>query len=172
MTLDEFNHTIIAVNPGLRSLVEAGETFHVLSMREQKRSVQSKRLFQASVRVSPVVRKFIEKQDDYLSIGLYRCKVYDHFYIKRCNHCQQYGHYKANCKAPTPVCGHCTGSHESESCTKKKAPDFTPSCINCKKSKNDSSMHSHSAIDRSCPTYQNEQQRLKKSIPYYNSSKN
>ena len=52
-------------------------------------------LFQANVRVSNNIRKFIENNDDRVYVGFgERCKVYDHFHVKRCNNCQKYGHFK------------------------------------------------------------------------------
>ena len=97
------------------------------------------------------MRKFIENRNDYLSAGLYRCKVYDHFYVKRCNKCQEFGHYRAQCKSSHSVCANCCGDHESINCEEKSKESFIPSCKNCEKSKNHSTQHDHLATDRTCP---------------------
>ena len=136
-------------------------------MKQQRNSSGVNKLYQASVRVSNSIRKFIENRDNYLSIGLYRCKVYDHFYVKRCNRCQKYGHYKAQCQASKPVCAQCSGNHDTTECPEMSKPSFQPVCVNCFNSNENSQQHTHSAADRTCPTYQLEQNKLKKSISYY-----
>ena len=170
MSLADLNDQIMQLYPEIKSLCDAGEVFSVLSVRKQRNFSNENQFFQASVRVSNSIRKLIENRGDYLSIGLYRCKVYDHFYVKRCNQCQHFGHYQAQCKASQPVCAHCTGNHETSGCKVKEQSSFQPSCINCKRSKlsNNDQQYTHCATDRICPTYQNEQNKLKKSISYYN----
>ena len=167
MTAESLSETIRRLYPEIKSLADAGETFSIMSIRKQKNSTDATPLYQASVRVSNSMRKFIENRDDYLSVGLYRCKVYDHFYVKRCNKCQEFGHYRAQCKSSHSVCANCCGDHESINCEEKSKESFIPSCKNCKKSKNHSTQHDHLATDRTCPSYQGEQFKLKKSISYY-----
>ena len=167
ITPDKLNDKVMKLYPEIKSLVDSGETFSVLSVRKQRNHTDDNNFHQASIRVSNCIRKLIENRDDYLSIGLYRCKVYDHFYVKRCNNCQKFGHYKAQCKAAKPVCAECSGNHETLVCQEKSKPKFVPSCVNCKSSKKDSQQHTHSATDRSCPAYQAEQNKLKESISYY-----
>ena len=164
---DDLYETIMKLYPDIKSLINSGETFSVLSVRKQRNHQTEKPLFQASVRVSNAIRKLIENRDNFLSIGLYRCKVYDHFYIKRCNKCQKFGHYSAQCKASNHVCAYCTEDHETNSCTNKATNSFQPSCANCKHSKRTDEQFTHSATDRSCPAYVSEQHKLKQSISYY-----
>ena len=167
ITADLLKGQIMKLYPEIQSLVESGETFTVLSVRKQRNYSDENKLHQATIRVSNCIRKFIENRDDYLSIGLYRCKIYDHFYVKRCNKCQKFGHYKAECISPVSVCSECSGNHDSLQCPEKSKVSFHPSCVNCKKSKDNSEQHTHSAADRSCPAYQSEQNKLKNSISYY-----
>ena len=164
---DTLRDQILKVYQEVKDLVDAGETFNVLSVKQQRNSSGVNKLYQASVRVSNSIRKFIENRDNYLSIGLYRCKVYDHFYVKRCNRCQKYGHYKAQCQASKPVCAQCSGNHDTTECPEMSKPSFQPVCVNCFNSNENSQQHTHSAADRTCPTYQLEQNKLKKSISYY-----
>ena len=167
ITADLLKGQIMKLYPEIQSLVESGETFTVLSVRKQRNYSDENKLHQATIRVSNCIRKFIENRDDYLSIGLYRCKIYDHFYVKRGNKCQKFGHYKAECISPESVCSECSGNHDSLQCPEKSKVSFHPSCVNCKKSKDNSEQHTHSAADRSCPAYQSEQNKLKNSISYY-----
>ena len=171
ITPDRLNDQVMKLYPEIKSLVDSGETFQVLTVRKQRNYTNENQFHQASIRVSNPIRKLIENRDNYLSIGLYRCKVYDHFYVKRCNKCQGFWHYKAQCKSPVPVCAECSGNHDTLECQQKTEPHFSPSCSNCKDSKNNSQQHTHSASDRSCPAYQAEQNKLKHSISYY-SAKN
>lgn len=164
---DTLRDQILTVYQEVKDLVDAGETFTVLSVKQQRNYSGANKLYQASIRVSNSIRKFIENRDNYLSIGLYRCKVYDHFYIKRCNRCQKYGHYKAQCRATKPVCAQCSGNHDTTDCPEMSKPSFQPVCVNCFNAKENSQQHTHSAADRTCPTYQSEQNKLKKSISYY-----
>ena len=166
---ESLSASIMKLYPEIKSLTDSGETFSVISVRKQRNHSIDNPLFQASVRVSNSIRKLIENRDNYLSIGLYRCKVYDHFYVKRCNKCQLFGHYIAHCKASHPVCALCSDEHETNSCPNKGSSSFKPSCVNCKKSKRTDEQYTHSATDRTCPTYVSEQHKLKKSISYYTS---
>ena len=167
ITPEKLKDQIMMLYPEIKSLVDSGESFDVLTVRKQRNHTDENKFHQASIRVSNCIRKLIENRDDYLSVGLYRCKVYDHFYIKRCNKCQQFGHYKAQCASSKPVCAECSGNHDTLDCDKKSEPTFQPSCVNCKSSKKDTQQHTHSASDRSCPAYQAEQNKLKDSISYY-----
>ena len=83
-------------------------------------------MFYAIIRVSCNIRKFIESIDNRLYIGQFSsCKVYDHFPVKRCNKCQKFGHFHANCNA-NHTCVHCAGEHPSDQCNAKAASDFIP----------------------------------------------
>ena len=69
-------------------------------------------------------KKFIESIDKRLYyIGQFSsCKVYDHFPVKRCNKCQKFGRFHANCNA-NHTCVHCAGEHPSDQCTAKAASE-------------------------------------------------
>ena len=147
-------------------LADQGSVFDVLYVRPQR---QGKR-FQACIRVSNEIRKFIQHLGDRLYIGMYSCNVYDHFYVKRCNNCQKYHHYQDKCKAERPNCAKCAGEHRTADCTRCQSANFVPTCINCKHEKT-SFTHTHEATSLECPTYKAAQDKLKKSISFY-SSKN
>ena len=166
-TKDELIPLFMKGNPDISKLVhEKSEEFIVLTCKPQQRDNLKQ---QATVRVSNNIRKIIEIQGNRLYVGSSSCKVYDHFYVKRCNHCQKYNHYQSECKANHPTCGHCSETHESDSCPHKNLHDFYPCCPNCSKSdKHNNTMHTHSAFDRTCPSYQAEQNKLRKMTSYHN----
>lgn len=47
-----------------------------------------------------------------------------------CYNCQKYGHIAKQCKSTSPVCGFCSGQHDTRECSKDKEKD-TPCCVNC-----------------------------------------
>ena len=161
---DELIPLFMKGNPDISNLVHKKEEFIVLTCKPQQRDSEKQ---QATVRVSNNIRKIIELQGNRLYVGASSCKVYDHFYVKRCNHCQKYNHYRSECKARQPTCGHCSDNHESDSCPHKHLQDFFPCCPNCKSGK-DNTKHTHSAFDRTCPSYQAEQNKLRKMTSYHN----
>lgn len=130
--------------------------FKVLFIRPQHKTPS---LFQATVRVSNEVRAAIERAGDKLHIGLKRCLVYDHFHIRRCNHCQLYNHYKDKCNN-TAVCGKCAGPHETQTCTSDQKK-----CVNC--SNNKFLDTNHEASDPTCQSYKNAQKKLEQTIGFY-----
>ena len=48
--------------------------------------------------------------------------------VRRCFHCQQYGHVAKMCAATTAKCGWCASDHDTRSCTSHEPP----SCCHCK----------------------------------------
>ena len=111
----------------------------------------------------------IELNGNRLYIGLYSCQVYDYFYVKRCNTCQKFGHYSNKCESSSYICGYCTQDHETSSCPNHKLDNFVPTCINCKLSTDNTMKHSHESFSLTCPSYKLEQDKLRKSMLYYNS---
>ena len=120
--------------------------------------------FKAIIRVSNLVRSILSKQCDRIYVGSQPvCKVYDSFYILRCFKCQQFGHHSRDCKNDSK-CGHCSDHHETRSCTVKANP-LSASCANCIEAKNPDSKHP--ANDLKCPQLIGYQEKLRKSIPFY-----
>ena len=92
-------------------------------------------------------------------------RVYDRFFVKHCNKCQEFGHYKENC-TKADVCGYCSGDHPSEECKHKDSTDLTVlKCANCKA--NNMECSGHSTFWSKCPSYIIAQKRLKSTVPYY-----
>ena len=162
----ELAELILHAHPDISQLVSDGETFSVLNVKpHQKDSMK----FQATIRVSSKIRQLIEDHGDRIYIGSFSCKVFDRFFVKRCNKCQKFNHYMADCKENNPTCAYCSEHHETNACPHANKPSISPCCINCKRSKQDSEKHCHAANDRTCPTYTAEQNKLKKSIIFYQS---
>ena len=148
----------------IASLVDGGSVFDVLYVRPQRHGNR----FQACIRVSNEIRKFIEHLGNRLYIGMYSCNVYDHFYVKRCNNCQKYHHYLEKCKAPKPTCAKCAENHKTTDCTNCNANNFVPTCMNCKNERSSHS-HTHEATALDCPIYKAAKDKLRLSIKFYNS---
>ena len=164
---EELKKLILLAHPDIKSLIDTGtETLKVLKVKKQLKSEDK---FQASVRVSNSIRSIIAGQNDRLYIGPYSCRVFDHFFVKRCNNCQKFGHFKDQCKARSPVCGHCSGNHSTNSCEFVKKEGFHPCCNNCKASTFDSDKYTHTTSSHACPSYVAEQNKLRKSMSYYDS---
>ena len=149
-------------NPTIETLIASGEEFNVLFVK----SVSSG--YTAVARVSPKIRGAIRSERNRVFLGVTCCRVYDRFHIKRCNKCQEYGHFKDAC-TNRPCCAYCTEEHESEECPHKEENHATHSCINCKRAGYDD-FKGHTAFYYKCPAYIAAQNRLKSSIPYYESS--
>ena len=153
-------------NPFLDGLITDGETFNVIFMKPPNGVYNN---FQIVARVSPKIRDAISAHWNRLFIGATSVRVYDRFYVKRCNKCNKFGHYKDNC-TETSSCGICgVQGHESETCN-HKTDTSRFSCINCKR---ENLTHTgHNATSRKCPAYLIAQKKVKGNIPYYQGIKN
>ena len=155
-------------NSYIDDLIKQGHTLKILFMKPPSDGYHN---YQVVARVSPIIRDAITTQRNKIYIGLQSCKVYDRFYVKRCNKCNCFGHYKAQCQNVSS-CGYCASvDHESKDCPLKNSSDFTKFlCVNCKKA--GLSHVGHSAFWHNCPTYKSEQKKMQSTIPYYDGLKN
>ena len=148
-------------NPAISDLITAGEEFTVLFTKDGRNSDKCT----AVARVSSKIRNFIKNSRNRVFIGISSCRVFDRFFVKRCNNCQEFGHYKDSCTNPVK-CGHCGENHQSDTCTLKDSPDLSLlSCCNCKSLGLDHK--GHSTFWNKCPAYNIAQKKLQSSIPYY-----
>ena len=111
--------------------------------------------FQAYASVSPTLREGLKIHNNKVTLGLTSCKVYDQHHVKRCNTCQNFGHFSRDCTSASPVCAKCAGNHATNdfhSALKK--------CVNC--AKKGSASVNHHAYDSNCPTYREEVRRKQK----------
>ena len=165
VTPQQLTEAVLSYHPEINSYVDSGGVFKVLGNEIRKQNKNE--LFQANVRVSNNIRKFIENNEDRVYVGFgERCKVYDHFHVKRCNNCQKFNHFKDKCeKSNSSTCAHCSGNHASETCQNSTKPGFIPTCFNCKSNNHPDT--NHKASDTSCPMYKEAQNKLRNSIMYY-----
>ena len=134
-------------NPAIDDMITNGEEFTVLFTRDGKTSGKCT----AVARVSSKIRDFIKNNRNHVYIGISSCRVYDRFFVKRCNSCQEFGHYKDNCNNVVK-CGYCGGDHQSDKCELKEDTDVSKqSCCNCEALGLDHK--GHSTFWNKCPAY-------------------
>lgn len=155
-------------NEYISELIKQGNVFNILFVKSPSEGYTN---YQVVVRVSPAIRNAIAARKNRLFLGVTALKVFDRFYVKRCNKCNCFGHYKSDCPNTT-MCGYCMSKdHESNNCPLKaseRSADFN--CSNCHKAGLEHV--GHSALWFNCPSYKTAQKRLQSSIPYYESVKN
>ena len=94
---------------------------------------------------------------DKVTLGLRFCKVFDRYFVKRCNNCQLYGHFAKGCPPSTKEkkCGKCGDNHHIGICEAE-----TPKDINC--IRNGIEDHAHEASSYNCPSYLTQLNEIKK----------
>ena len=108
------------------------------------------------VQVSPEVRAFLKTIGDKLYLGYKACKIYNHFRLTQCYHCQGFGHISTKCPASSEngVCMFCAKKgHRSKDCTKRHEK-ATHCCVNCKTSSDNNNRrnaNTHNASSDLCP---------------------
>lgn len=167
LTKDEIKRGLCNQNEYIGKLVEDdGEDLEVIYTRPPP---AGKSYHQVTVRVSPLIRRYIQGQGDKVFLGSKSCRIEDSFHIKRCNNCQSFGHYAAKCKEGTPpVCGYCGDRHRSDTCLLKDSHRRTHLCCNCRLAGLEEDMEGHNTFDRKCPAYKIQQRKLENSITYLN----
>ena len=124
-------------------------------------------LFKAVIRVSEDIRKRIKTNGNRLFVGETSCPVYDRFFVKRCARCQSFHHFindDGGCKK-AQVCALCTGNHDTRTC---RTDEDQYKCVNCFNSNKDE--FSHATFSPDCACYIEEQEKIRKSINYYNTN--
>ena len=99
------------------------------------------------IKVSGNIRKYIISQNSYLYVDLVRCKVFDNIWVRRCYHCQEYGHNANSChkKEEHAICGFCAKEHTSRDCPNRD----NIKCINCVRA--GKTNVNHYVTDKDCP---------------------
>ena len=162
LTPNEIKEALYRQNENIKALMDAKSH---LSVVFTKPPGENQDYHQIALRVSPEIRKSIKAYGDKVHIRGSFYKVDDRFYIKRCNRCQQFGHYADKCDHESPeVCGYCTEHHKSNECPKRDLHYLEHECVNCKSSELESK--GHSTFWRYCPAYIIQQNKLKGSISY------
>ena len=145
-TAEDIKKMIPQQNVLIKKFAEANsfdEHFKIHSVKPLRNNPER---FQAFASVSETLREGFKKSKDKLIIGVNSCKIYDRIQTKRCNNCQKFGHFIANCPTPNESsCGKCSENHATKDCTVTER-----GCINCKRSNLE--CHSHSAFYHKCPS--------------------
>jgi len=114
-------------NQDIAQLIAQGEEFKVLFIKNDPSSSTCS----AVVRVGCKICDVIKSNRNHIFIGISSCRVFDRFFVKRCNKCQEFGHYQDTCKNPIK-CGYCGQNHASNTCPLKDLKDLTKlKCTNC-----------------------------------------
>ena len=162
---EEFIGKIKQQNPTIKELVEKGSDFSIVFAKEPCEENNQRQKFQVVARVSDDIRRAIKCNDDKIYMDLLALRVVDRFFVKRCNKCQNFGHYEKDCQEDA-CCGYCKGNHLSKDCVDVNDGDFgNYKCVNCERGNKDG--NGHSTHWHKCPSYLDLQKKLKKSIPYY-----
>ena len=142
---EEIKNLILQQNMLIKRFAEANnfdEHFRIHSVKPLKNNPEK---FQVFASVSECLREGFRRAKDKLLMGVNTCKIYDRRQTKRCNNCQKFGHFVANCPTPNEAsCGKCSESHSSNDCTSTER-----GCINCRR--NNLEYNSHSAFYHKCP---------------------
>ena len=112
--------------------------------------------FQVFASISDTLREGFRHNGDKVTLSLKSCKIYDQFHAKRCNTCQQYGHYSKDCVNESS-CAKCGEAHDTRNCA-----SVIKNCINCVKA--DITPHNHYTSDINCPCLKTEQERIKNKL--------
>ena len=164
---EEFIEQIKLQNHNIKHLIEEGHEFSIVYCKNPRETANNEnKHFQIVVRVGVEIRKAIKANKDKIFMNLSAYRVVDRFYVKRCNKCQKFGHYEKDCQNEM-CCGYCCShEHMSKDCKTVQPSDHkSHACINCKDTKRKEK--GHSSMWYKCPAYMEMQNKVKKTIPYY-----
>lgn len=128
-------------SPEITELIENPEDLKLLFTKPSAHGFKT-----AVISTSPLIRNAVMKTG-FIYMHMSRCKVYDRYWVFRCNKCMQYGHKAEKCRQEKPRCGYCAGEHYTKDCTDKN----TLKCCHC--TDNTREEKQHSAFDTSCPSF-------------------
>ena len=152
----DFVESILSKNHFLKDI-----TSKELTVINAKKAIRGE-YFHVIMKCSPRVRKAICLNNDWIYTTYGHHQIYDHYYVKICNFCQEYNHIEKDCKKKTenalPTCGKYNENHKSDQCPydgqKQKLK-----CHNCSKRKLNND-YNHVVYDRKCPAYAEQVRRL------------
>ena len=146
-TKDEILEMLDIQNGFIHTLCESSDIKQHIEIHSIRPLKNKANIFQAFVSVSTILRDAISYRGNKVTLGLQSCKVYDRYHVKRCNKCQQFGHYMDQCPSPdVTVCGKCSSHHH---CT-NDCDSNQIECINCVRN-GQTSNTDHPTSSRHCP---------------------
>ena len=162
LSKEELAQCIYRQNGSIAALMDKGSHLSVVYVR----SPPARKVFYTVVlRVSPDIRTLIKKMKNKIHLGVSVHNIVDRFHVRRCNRCQELGHYEDKCDPNNHVvCGFCAKDHKSDVCPDKNAHHSHHKCINCSGEGIDAS--GHSAFWPKCPAYVTAQKKMMKTIAY------
>ena len=116
-TDEEFLEKIKKQNPKIKQLMDTGSDFSIVYKRDPNNSNTGNKFYQVVARVSDEIRNAIRENNNKIYIELDAYRVVDRFYIKRCNRCQNFGHYEKDCMNDL-CCAYCSQTHNHQNVTK------------------------------------------------------
>lgn len=118
-----------------------------------KRANRNKNLYNAVFIASPSVWTAVIRANK-VNLDHLRIHAEEYVPVLQCYKCLQYGHTRARCTAPNPICSHCADPHhEFKTCPKRK-DESEVRCHNCAqhaKESNSTTLVNHSATSLQCP---------------------
>ena len=162
LSKEELAQCIYRQNGSIAALMDKGSHLSVVYVR----SPPARKVFYTVVlRVSPDIRTLIKKMKNKIHMGVSVHSIVDRFHVRRCNRCQELGHYEDKCDPNNHVvCGFCAKDHKSDDCPDKNAHHSHHKCINC--SGEGLNASGHSAFWPKCPAYVAAQKKMMKTIAY------
>ena len=113
---DEILEMLPIQNDFIKMFSVANNIQEHLSIYDVRPCKNNKEIYQVIATVSPVFRPGLQYHNDRLTLGLATCRIYDQYHIKRCNSCQNFGHYAKECPTPdSPICSRCSEEHSTTS---------------------------------------------------------
>ena len=161
ITKDELLRAIQKQNRDHEQVEVTQENFNILFIKQVKGFNNRPDSYQAVVRVTDEIRDSLKAAGDRVFINLQSCPVSKRLFVRRCNKCQEFRHFHKECKSEFSICGKCGDHHDTRQCLSP-----TTKCINC--SNHGLNDINHETSWSKCPCYKKEQDRLEKTIPYYN----
>ena len=161
MTPEDIEESIYSQNKSIAQRIDNGSELKVVFVRKPP---HGKKFYNVVVRVSPDIRVLLKNRRNKIHIGVSVHRIVDRFHVRRCNRCQDLGHYADKCDSEHVVCGFCAKEHKSDDCPDKHKDHRHHKCINCSGAGIDAS--GHPAFWTKCPTYVAAQEKMKKTISY------
>ena len=156
-TKEEVINQLVTQNQFVKQFSTVNEIAEHIAIHDIKPTRAKPSVFQAFASVSEALRKGFAQYRDKIQIGLTVCKVYDRFHVKRCNNCQELGHFYKECPRPTVLCcAKCGLGHSTNNCHTAERK-----CVNCEKAGVEDA--NHATFDPKCPTLLKLVEKKKKS---------
>ncbi len=168
LSKEDFIGRVKRQNPEIKELIDQGSKFEIVFVKEprESKSHSKNEYYLVVARVSEDIRKVMKMTGDRVYIDLVAHRVIDRYFVKRCNKCQEFGHYELKNCSNNVCCAYCRQNHKSTDFNQVEDGDVEHyECVNCKRE--NKPYVGHSSLWHKCPSFVEQQKKVKKSIPYY-----